>query len=151
MKALVSKYTDTFSLRVTFGLIAEILFVLFPLAVTFILLLLLNKPASVFSSPEWSVGSIILFGQAIVKFVIGASRAGRLASGPLALMITLIVLFGLLPSSSILVFVSLWQEEHRPLTQWIGALQTFMFVISAISYLVVGLVGETLSKEVEAV
>jgi hypothetical protein len=88
--------------RICSGLAAEVAFALLPLLVVLMVVIHTGHSHRLFSSPEWSFGAAILFGQSLVKFVSGIARGGAAARGPVALFVALLVVFGLVPSLSVL-------------------------------------------------
>ena len=132
--------------RILSGLGAEVTFALLPLLVVLMVMIYAGRFPLLFSSPEWSFGAAILFGQAVVKFVAGLARAGAAAPGPVALVVTLVVVFGLVPSLIILTMLLLSAESLRCPALWLEASQILLFFCAAILYLVLGTVGEEWGK-----
>src|SRR6185437_1768185 len=137
--------------RIIYGLAAEIAFTVLPLVVVLIVVSE-NGWVRLFASPEWSFGSAILFGQSIVRFFSGLLRGGAAASGPVALTVSLIIVFGLAPSLGILVF-TLIEAEKCPLgppsnrQHWLHIMQVIFFFLSAAAYLILGTVGEIYAQK----
>ena len=85
-------------IRIISGLGAEVSFTILPLLVVGIVLIHQGPFLGLFASPEWSFGAAILFGQALVKFVSGFSQTGRVPVGSFALVVALLIVFGLVPA-----------------------------------------------------
>ena len=140
-------------IRVGSGLLAEVLFVIAPLLVIYLVSLVNNHGNKVLASPEWSVGSIILFGQAMVKFVLSVAQRKFVAAGPLALVFVLLVMAGLLPACFLLVHVTSINEgviaspAGSTTLSWINTAQVILFVVAIIVYLSLGLLSDLLIKE----
>jgi hypothetical protein len=123
------------------GLLAEVLFAVLPLVVVFMVLMHVEHSKMIFSSPEWSFGASILFGQSLIKFISGIARGGS-ANGPVALACMLIIVFGLVPSLIILIMTLLAQEAKQEAACWLQYAQVAIFALGAIAYTVLGLLGE---------
>jgi uncharacterized membrane protein len=76
------------AIKSTCGLIAEVISVFLPVLV--ICLGAKHYHFDIRASPEWSVGSIILFGQACVKFTTSIASV-KSAKGPMSLIIVALV------------------------------------------------------------
>lgn len=136
--------------RIVAGLAAEVIFAILPLLVVFMVLLIAQHPDHVFMKPEWSFGASILFGQALVRFVSGLAHGGRAATGPVALVVALIVVFGLAPSLFVL-FWTLHQAESRILPgRWQQAIQVVLFCGASVMYMLLGVIGESWEKANQA-
>ncbi len=128
------------------GLVAEVTFTVLPLFVVLIVLFHAEHSYRLFASPEWSFGAAILFGQALVKFMSGLARGGAAATGPVALVITLLIVFGLAPSLLILYMTLQASEEPTFPSRWLQFWQVMSFCSSVAMYLLLGTIGETWSK-----
>lgn len=124
------------------GLAAEVAFAVLPLLVVWMVLAYTNHGAHLFTSPEWSFGAAILFGQAIVKFVAGLARAGQAAPGPVAFVLTLVVVFGLVPSLLVLTMTLHSSEMNSPLSKWLQVFQVLWFIGASLTYMTLGTIGE---------
>jgi hypothetical protein len=124
------------------GLAAEVAFSVLPLLVILMVFINLRQPVHFFSSPEWSFGSAILFGQAFVRFIAGLVRHGRVAQGPVALIIAVLLVFGLTPSLVVLIIVLQSSELHCPPSLWLQILQVTLFGCAAAAHVLLGTVGE---------
>jgi hypothetical protein len=124
------------------GLAAEVAFAVLPLLVILMVFINLRQPVHFFSSPEWAFGSAILFGQTFVRFIAGLVRHGRVAQGPVALIIAVLLVFGLTPSLVVLIIVLQSSELHCPPSLWLQILQVTLFGCAAAAYVLLGTVGE---------
>ena len=127
--------------RIVSGLAAEVAFAVLPLLVVLLVKVVQQSspPSEFFSSAEWSFGSAILFGQCLVKFTSGIGRGGSASPGPMALLISLVLVFGLVPS---LVLLDMALQSEKVAHFWLGAFQVILFSLAAGAYMVLGLVGE---------
>jgi len=102
------------------------------------------RGGDVIGSPEWSFGAAILFGQALVKFSTGVAHGGRAAHGPVALAVTLILVLGLAPSLLVLtlILVDTEADPKRDPDTWLGVMQVVLFIASAVTYCIFGMIGE---------
>ena len=125
------------------GLVAEVAFAILPLLVVTMVLLRAERSYKVFAAPEWSFGAAILFGQALTKFMVGLARGGDAASGPVALTVALVVVFGLAPSLFVLNAALEMAEAGKFLGVGMQASQVVLFSLGAIVYLLLGVVGES--------
>jgi hypothetical protein len=133
--------------RIFAGLAAEIVFTILPLLVVLMVLLHAQRATHFFAAPEWAFGAAILFGQTLVKFVSGLARGGSAATGPVALFVALLVVFGLVPSLFVLYITLevLVAQPNEP-GRWLQISQVVLFWGAVAMYLVLGTVGETWSK-----
>jgi hypothetical protein len=128
------------------GLAAEVAFAALPLLVVLMVVVHANRSQHLFSSPEWSFGAAILFGQSLVKFVSGVARGGEAATGPVALLVALLVVFGLVPSLIVLDMTLQAAEEASEPARWLQLSQVAFFLLAAVMYMLLGTVGETWTK-----
>lgn len=85
-------------------LTSEFLFTLLPIIILLIVRSYENNLSAIFYNTEWSIISLILFGQSIVKFSSGISNSNEKVRWQLvAIVISVIIIFELIPSSIILV------------------------------------------------
>jgi hypothetical protein len=91
-----------------------------------------------FFNTEWSFASIVLFGQSIVKFSSGVSLKGKLKWQIVALLISILIIFGLVPSILVLTLAILNEAKTYVLYIW----QIVLFFLSCISFFVIGLLGQ---------
>jgi hypothetical protein len=123
----------------TYGVLSELLFVLLPLLVLTIVFLYKGKTVgALLATPEWSLGSAILFGQTLVKFVSGAAQS-RWAWERVALVVSLIIVLGLAPSLTVLALIL--SAESVPvalvvtqLAFFVGGVVVFLLVASTGHY-----------------
>ena len=128
------------------GLFAEVLSVFLPVLV--IWLGARQYQIDVRSSPEWAVGSIILFGQACVKFTTSIAKV-KSARGPMSLIIVFLVC-GIVVSCYLLVRAT--EIEHGfkvggSLLYDMGYQQVIWFLVSSLIYILLGLLCDLAFKE----
>ena len=128
--------------HVASGLAGEVAFAVLPLLAVLMVLLYTDHSRRIFSSPEWTFGAAILFGQAVVKFVAGLARAGAAAPGPVALVDALLVVFGLVPSLLVLTMTLHSSELGKDPSRWLQASQVVLFCGAAVMYMILGTIGE---------
>lgn len=122
---------------------AEVVLSLVPIIVL-VLVVVVMRPtqhATLFAEPEWSFISAVLFAQAIVRFVAGASSlptGSRWESVIFA--VALLFTFGVVPSLAILIFVLL---THEPPT-WLQWLQIVFFLLAIACFWIMGTVGHAM-------
>jgi hypothetical protein len=127
--------------NIFYVLTSELLFTLLPLLILIIVRSYENKCEIIFYNTEWAIMAIILFGQSIVKFSSGISNSSLKFRWQLvSLIISVIIIFGLIPSIVILVINLLSKENILSLY----VLQMIMFVISIITFFIVGYLGQKL-------
>jgi hypothetical protein len=124
-------------------LAAEVAFAVLPLLVVLMVLVHARHSTHLFASPEWSFGAAILFGQSLVKFISGLARGGHAATGPVALIVALLVVFGLVPSLIVLTMTLQSSELGGNPAAWLQICQVAMFIGGAAMYLLLGTIGET--------
>lgn len=125
-------------------LISELLFTLLPILVIMIVRGYETKYELIFYNTEWSIMAIILFGQSIVKFSSGISNSQRKFRWQLvSLIISVIIIFGLIPSIIILV-INLLDSEQNFGTHLI---QLTLFGISVLGYFLIGYLGQKMLEE----
>jgi hypothetical protein len=98
-------------------------------------------------SPEWSFGAAILFGQSLMKFVSGLARGGKAAKGPVALVLALLIVFGLVPSLLVLYITLQTTEAKLDPSRWLQFFQVVLFSGGVAMYLLLGTVGELWTRE----
>ena len=88
--------------------------------------------------------AIILFGQSIVKFSSGIANSKALFRWQLvSLIISIIIIFGLIPSIIILVINLLNTEQHFATY----LLQIILFAFGVLCYFVIGYLGQKMLEE----
>ena len=132
--------------RIALGLFAEVVFAFLPLLVVLMVVFHAQHSSRLFASPEWSFGSAILFGQALAKFISGLAEGGHAATGPVTLMVALVLVFGLAPSLFVLYMTLESWEAGSIAALGVQVWQVIFFVAAAIAYVVLGTVGEEWSK-----
>lgn len=127
--------------RHALGVIAESLFVLLPLLVLTIVLLYKGRSLrELLASPEWSFGTVIFIGQALVKLVSGLSQANRLVWEKVAFVVSILIVLGLAPSLIILALVLTTDSPSITLI----ATQLVLFVLGFVAFLFLGRQGNYL-------
>jgi uncharacterized membrane protein len=124
-------------IRSVAGLLAEVISVFLPVLV--IWLGARQYHIEVSSSPEWSVGSIILFGQACVNFTTSIASL-KSSKGPMSLIIVLLVT-GIVVSCYLLVRATEIEQSRTPCTLC-GAQQVTWFFVAALIYVGIGLLSD---------
>lgn len=119
------------------GVAAELIFALLPLLVIMIVMIYRKQGARVMPSAEWSFGSAILCGQALVKFVSGLASASRPSWQRVAFAVAALFVFGVVPA--LIVLVLMVADEDPP--TWLVRLQIIVFVTSMIEFFVFGTIG----------
>lgn len=125
-------------------LISEMLFTVLPLIVISIVRSYQCQFELIFYNTEWAMISIILFGQSIVKFSSGiANSTLKFRWQLVSMIISLIIIFGLIPSIIVLI-INLLNEEK---IIGIHIFQMIMFIFSMITFFIVGYLGQKLIEE----
>jgi hypothetical protein len=123
---------------------SELIFTLLPIIILLIVRSYENDFSKFFYNTEWSIISIILFGQSIVKFSSGIANSKETFRWQLvALVISLIIVFGLIPASIILVL----NLTSLNITLSMGVLQILVFIISVLTYYFIGAIGQKMLEE----
>jgi len=123
---------------------SEFLFTLLPIVILVIVRLFQNDFKAIFFNTEWSIISIILFGQSVVKFSSGISNTNeKIRWQFVALIISLIIIFGLIPSVIILILNLINTEVHFGM--YIA--QFVIFVISSFVFFIIGALGQKMLDE----
>ena len=133
--------------RVLSGLAAEVAFAVLPLFVVLMVLAHADHSRHLFMSPEWSFGAAILSGQSLMKFVSGLARGGKAAKGPVALVLALVIVFGLVPSLLVLYITLQTREANADPSRWLQFFQVVLFGGAAAMYLLLGTIGETWTRQ----
>ncbi|WP_312081804.1 hypothetical protein [Empedobacter sp.] len=125
-------------------LISEMLFTILPLIVISIVRSYQCKFELIFYNTEWAMISIILFGQSIVKFSSGTANSSLKFRWQLvSMIISLIIIFGLIPSIIVLI-INLLNNE---MILGIYIAQMILFIFSMITFFIVGYLGQKLIEE----
>ncbi|CAI9679405.1 hypothetical protein [Elizabethkingia anophelis] len=125
-------------------LFSELIFTILPLIVISIVRSYQDKVSLIFYNVEWSMMAIILFGQSIIKFSSGISNSKKQFRWQLvALIISLIITIGLIPSIVILVINSTNDNQSLGL----HIFQIILFILSTITFFLIGYIGQKLIEE----
>lgn len=125
-------------------LISEMLFTVLPLIVISIVRSYQCKFELIFYNTEWAMMSIILFGQSIVKFSSGIANSSLKFRWQLvSMIISLIIIFGLIPSIIVLI-INLLNDE---IMFGLHFAQISLFVLSIITFFIIGYLGQKLIDE----
>ena len=123
---------------------SEFLFTLLPIVIILIVRSYENNFKAIFYNTEWSIISLILFGQAIVKFSSGISNSkAKFRWQLVALVISLIIIFGLIPSAIILVL----NLSSNTLSLGMYIAQIVLFGFSCMTFFIVGALGQKMLDE----
>ncbi len=133
--------------RIFAGLAAEVSFAALPLLVVVMVFIHVEHGSHMFASPEWTFGAAILFGQTLVKFVSNLARGGAAARGPVALIVALIVVFGLVPSLFVLDWSLQSYETGSEFRRLLQASQVGLFCGAAAVYMLLGTIAEMWRRE----
>jgi hypothetical protein len=130
----------------------ELLFCLLPLLVLGMTLVFVDKGIiHLLASPEWSFASAILLGQALVRFVFGTTSNRRARQKVVALIVAVIIVLELVPALAVLSFTIITHErvgaEQAP--GWLIGLQLFIFVMSILTFMAIGGIGEAIAEDSE--
>lgn len=123
-------------------IIVDIIFALLPALILLLTRVYNMKFKELLFRPDWSYISLILYGQVISKSFLGiSSNENRKNSSGIALIMTLIIAFGLIPSGIILVIL-----ELSTLTNIVALVLQYVFLVgSIISYIIFGSIAQILS------
>jgi len=136
--------------RILAGLGSELAFAILPIIIVWFALVWIGHGSDIMRAAEWSFGASVLFGQSLVRFASGLAPRGHAAAGPVALAIAGIIVGGLAPS--LIVLFMMLQMQHADATPptWLVVSQATLFVLSAAVFLILGVVGATLSGHEES-
>ncbi|HEX8072823.1 MAG TPA: hypothetical protein VF546_22950 [Pyrinomonadaceae bacterium] len=138
------------------ALIMELIFVFFPFIVYIFVMIRQGRAHAFFSLTEWAFAATLLFGQTIVKFLLGL-MSGQAPKNPIkpVFVTVLILMLGFVPSFLVLVFVLLAGEggnkgaAAEPAVWfpngWVVA-QLVMFGFAVAAYIYFGGAGEYLRQ-----
>jgi hypothetical protein len=125
-------------------LTSEFLFTLLPIIILLIVRSYESNFLAIFYNTEWSIIALILFGQSIVKFSSGISNSKEKFRWQLvALVISIIIIFGLIPSAIILVL----NLSSKTLSNGTYIAQIILFIISGLTFFIVGALGQKMLDE----
>jgi hypothetical protein len=119
---------------------SEILFAIMPLLILLLIALLTSDNLiSVFSRSDISFVSVLLFGQTLVRFISGYVKTGNKSTWQrVAFVITILFVFGILPSVIYLIIVHLEISKLKI----VYILQNIWFISSIIVYIIFGCIGQ---------
>ncbi|MGA2193218.1 MAG: hypothetical protein ABSG42_07590 [Nitrospirota bacterium] len=121
------------------GVTAEYLFLIIPFVVLSVVMAYKNNAFELIYSPEWALSSAILFGQTIVKLVSGISAyKGGLYWQRVAIIFSLIIVFGLIPSLIVLTLILTSSRQVFGL----AVSQIILFILSSLALLSLGGLGQ---------
>jgi hypothetical protein len=87
-----------------YSVLAEILFVMLPIIVLFLVKLKAGTIAELLTISDWAFGTVVLFGQSIVKFASGLVRTQKRSRWQfVAFVISALIVFGVVPACTIIV------------------------------------------------
>ncbi|MCG6191397.1 hypothetical protein [Maribellus maritimus] len=125
-------------------LTSEFLFTLLPIIILLIVRSYESNFSAIFYNTEWSIIALILFGQSIVKFSSGITNSKEKFRWQLvALVISIIIIFGLIPSAIILVL----NLSSKTLSNGTYIAQIILFIISSLTFFIVGALGQKMLDE----
>ncbi len=125
-------------------LTSEFLFTLLPIIILLIVRSYENNFIAIFYNTDWSIIALILFGQSIVKFSSGISKSKENFCWQLvALVISIIIIFGLIPSAIILVL----NLSSQTLSNGTYIAQFVLFIISVFTFFIFGALGQKMLDE----
>lgn len=125
-------------------LTSEFLFTLLPIIILLFVRSYENNFKALFYNTEWSIIALILYGQSIVKFSSGISNSkAKFRWQLVALVISTIIIFGLIPSSIILVL----NLSSKSLSMSTYITQFILFILSSITFFIVGALGQKMLDE----
>jgi hypothetical protein len=124
------------------GQMAELSFFLLPFMIISIINLSKGDWVKLIQTGDWALASTLLFGQTIVKIVMGvAAREQSFPHQNYGLITALIIVFGLVPSITILTLFQINNE----LSLGLIILQFLLLVLAVATFLTFGTIGQMLS------
>ena len=131
--------------HIIYNLISEYLFTLFPIIILIIIRCNEGTYCKIFYNSEWSIISLILFGQSIVKFSAGiAHNKKRFHWQLVSLIISLIIIIGLIPSAIILTLIL---NDGLLFSNGLYCTQALQFILSSGCFFIIGALGQDLLDE----
>ncbi len=128
---------------------AELMFILLPFLVSGIVFTYLGDVTKIFYLSEWSLAASILFGQSLIKFIIGIMkmdrRAKRVRSDIITFIISFVIIVGIVPSLLILSFVLTSENVSTAL----ATSQIVLFIFGFLSFFILGGAGHLIQKNEE--
>lgn len=132
------------SVSTIYTLIAEFLFTIIPLVIVVILRTSQSSAELIFYNTEWSVISLILFGQSIIKLSAGIAKKNMRVNTPkFIFVLTALIILGILPILLILILNLIFTERLL----WLYILQIVFFILSSLSFFTFGFIGQNLLDE----
>lgn len=133
-----------FSRNIFYVLCSELLFTILPLLILIMIKCYLNDFEKILYNTEWAMIAIILFGQSIVKFCSGISNSQHKFRWQLvALIISILIIFGLIPSITLLT-INLLSSEMSVISY---SLQIVMCLLGIITFFIIGTLGQIFLDE----
>jgi hypothetical protein len=124
------------------ALLAELCFFLLPFIVISIIDLTKGEWIKLIQTADWALASTLLFGQTIVKLVMGvAAREQSFPHQMYGLLTALIIVLGLVPSITILTIFQIYSELSITLV----IVQFILLAAAVATFLVFGTIGQHLS------
>lgn len=120
------------------GVTAELMFALLPLLVITIVMSFRNEGWRALTSAEWSFGSAILCGQALVKFVTGLASGSKPRWQRVSFAVAALFVFGVVPALVVLALMIVSEGNTPP---WLVRMQIVVFVASMIEFFIFGTLG----------
>ena len=128
--------------HIIYNLISEYLFTLFPIIILIIIRCNEGTYCKIFYNSEWSIISLILFGQSIVKFSAGiAHNKNRFHWQLVSLIVSLIIIIGLIPSAIILTLIL---NDGSSFSNELYYTQALLFLLSSGCFFTFGGLGQDL-------
>ncbi|HEY2321610.1 MAG TPA: hypothetical protein VGJ82_01990 [Thermoanaerobaculia bacterium] len=134
-----SRLTRAETVDAVAGVAAELMFALLPLLVVAIIMVYRGESSRVFTSAEWSFGSAILCGQALVKFVSGLARARQPNWHRVAFAVAALFVFGVVPALTVLALMILSEKSPQV---WLDRAQIVVFLLSMAEFFIFGTIGD---------
>jgi len=127
------------------GIFTEYLFVILPLIAIIVFSGFPNDLSDLFSTAELSFAASILFGQTIVKIASGFSIHSRVeAWEPVALIIALLIVIGLVPSVIVLAIIL---SQGQQASIFLQRSQAGLFILASLLFIILGSYSAQLNYE----
>ena len=123
--------------------ISDLIFSLLPALILFITRLSTFKFDDLLTRSDWSYVALILFGQALIKFIYGVieNRSNK-SSSTIVLIAVVIFCLGCIPTALILVLIEISTKTNFVLV----VLQHIMLVLAMIIYFIFNSIGQILCE-----
>lgn len=139
-KKVTSAFGEDFNKEIT-AMLAELSFIVLPFVVILIINLSRGEWTKIIQTSDWSMASTLLFGQTVVKIIMGvASQEHSFNYQGFGLISALIIVFGLIPSIIILVLFQFSQN----LSSGLIITQFVLLGIAICVFLLFGTIGQVL-------